>query len=84
MKFTAQIIDSLTEALGPFGPLILVGTLGVLMILVTIPLILNQRQDPLEKLKKASRSGVVETARQEKAPAHRRAQRETGQICQLP
>ena len=60
MKFTAQIIESLTGALGPFGPLIVVGTLGVLMILVTIPLIMNQRQDPLEKLKKASRSGVVE------------------------
>ncbi|WP_299841874.1 type II secretion system F family protein [uncultured Roseovarius sp.] len=62
MKFTAQII----EALGPFGPLILVGTLGVLMILVTIPMLLKERQDPLEKLKKASRSGVVEEPEKKK------------------
>ena len=57
MKFTAHFLD----VLGPFGPLIAVGTLGVLMILLTLPMLLNQRQDPLEKLKKASRSGVVET-----------------------
>ena len=60
MKITPQIIDVLTDALGPFGPLIAVGTLGVLMILLTIPILLKQRQDPLEKLKRASRSGVVE------------------------
>ncbi len=60
MKFSAQIIDTLTGFLGPFGPLIVIGTLGVLMILITIPLVLRDRNDPLEKLKKASRSGVVE------------------------
>ena len=51
---------------GPFGPLIGVGTLGVLMILITIPIMLKERQDPLEKLKKASRSGVVETSDKKK------------------
>ena len=35
MKFTAQFIDVLTW--GPFGPMIVVGTLGVLMILMTHP-----------------------------------------------
>lgn len=66
MRFTAQIIDALTGALGPFGPLIVVGTLGVLMILITIPMMLKERQDPLEKLKKASRSGVVEEPEKKK------------------
>ncbi len=43
----------LTDMLGPFGPLIAVGTLGVLMILLTLPYLLNGRNDPLEKLKKS-------------------------------
>lgn len=66
MKFSAQIIDVLTDMLGPFGPLIVVGTLGVIMILITIPLLLKERQDPIEKLKKASRSGVVEAPENKK------------------
>ncbi|MFD1157158.1 type II secretion system F family protein [Roseovarius aestuarii] len=62
MKVTSQMFDFL----GPFGPLIAVGTLGLLMILITVPILLKGRQDPLDKLKKASRSGVVEQPDQKK------------------
>ncbi|SLN20115.1 Bacterial type II secretion system protein F domain protein [Roseovarius albus] len=51
------MLEFLTETLGPFGPIIAVGTAGLLLVLITIPLILNQRKDPLEKLKQATRSG---------------------------
>lgn len=41
----------LTDMLGPFGPLIIVGLLGVLMIVATIPMMLKAGNDPLDKLK---------------------------------
>ncbi|WP_397542405.1 type II secretion system F family protein [Roseovarius salis] len=53
----AQITSALTESLGPFGPLIVIGTLGVLLVLVTIPLLIKQANDPLDKLKKAPDTG---------------------------
>jgi tight adherence protein C len=52
MEFLASINDLLTGALGPFGPLIVVGSLGLFMILLVIPLMLNQPEDPLKKLKR--------------------------------
>jgi tight adherence protein C len=47
-----QMSDLLTNALGPFGPLIAVGVLGLIMIGVTLPVFLNKREDPLDKLKR--------------------------------
>ena len=52
-----SISGFLTDQLGPFGPLIALGTLGVLLILSIIPLMIQQSRDPLEKLKKANHSG---------------------------
>ena len=52
------MMDLLTNTLGPFGPIIVVGALGLLMILATIPLMLKQREDPLEKLKRAEAGGI--------------------------
>lgn len=42
--------DILTGALGPFGPLIVIGTLGAVLVLAGIVLVLKQPQDPLDKL----------------------------------
>ncbi|MEM6726886.1 MAG: type II secretion system F family protein [Pseudomonadota bacterium] len=57
------IIDSLTgiltDSLGPFGPLIAMGTIGVFLVLATIPIMIKQAQDPLEKLKKAGQNGQI-------------------------
>ncbi len=52
MLILSVLNDILTGALGPFGPLIAVGGLGVMLVLITISMMLNQRQDPLGKLKK--------------------------------
>ncbi|MGR3616068.1 MAG: type II secretion system F family protein [Paracoccaceae bacterium] len=52
MEFLTNINDLITAQLGEFGPLIVVGGLGVFMVLLTIPLMLNQPEDPLKKLKK--------------------------------
>ena len=57
MEFLTQLQDTLTNTLGPFGPLIIVGTLGIFLIVMVLVLILNQRQDPLEKLKRANKTG---------------------------
>ncbi|WP_170337908.1 type II secretion system F family protein [Ruegeria arenilitoris] len=54
MEFLTQINDMLTDQLGEFGPLIVVGVLGLFMVLVTIPILLNQPEDPLKKLQRAN------------------------------
>ncbi|MEY8842620.1 type II secretion system F family protein, partial [Cribrihabitans sp. XS_ASV171] len=52
MEFLLQINDLLTDQLGEFGPLIVVGVLGLFMILITVAMMLNQPEDPLKKLKR--------------------------------
>jgi len=54
MEFLNQINDLLTQHLGEFGPLIVVGVLGLFMILITVPILLNQPEDPLKKLQKSN------------------------------
>ena len=45
-----------TDALGPFGPIIAAGTLGVVLVLLALVAHFNQRKDPLEKLKESQHS----------------------------
>ncbi len=52
MEFLDQINAMLTDTLGPFGPLLAVGILGLFMILLTLPMLLSKKEDPLDKLKK--------------------------------
>ncbi|WP_317057268.1 type II secretion system F family protein [Roseovarius rhodophyticola] len=70
------MIDSLmqtaTDALGPFGPLIAVGTLGLILVLLTIPILIRESKDPLDKIKKASRSGVEPEAEKKRLRTGRR------------
>ncbi|MDA7965888.1 type II secretion system F family protein [Ruegeria sp.] len=54
MELLTNINDFLTLHLGEFGPLIVVGVLGMFMILITIPLMLNQPEDPLKKLQRST------------------------------
>ena len=51
------INDLMEQHFGPMGPFILLGGLGLLLILATIPMMLNQRKDPLEKLRETAASG---------------------------
>jgi len=46
-----------TDALGPFGPIIAMGVLGMVMIALVIFAMMKQKQDPLERLKEANRVG---------------------------
>ena len=52
MVFLNNINAVIVEHLGPSGPMILLGTLGLIMIAVTVSLMLTQPEDPIEKLKK--------------------------------
>ncbi len=48
----AFLNEILTGALGDFGPIIVVGTLGIMLIAMTVVLMLNRPEDPLDKLKR--------------------------------
>ncbi|WP_108816433.1 type II secretion system F family protein [Loktanella sp. Alg231-35] len=51
-----QIQTMITDMLGPFGPLMIVGLLGVFLILITLPVLLKKEVDPLDKLKQSNHS----------------------------
>jgi tight adherence protein C len=51
----------LTEQLGPFGPLLAVGILGMFLVLLTLPILLKKNVDPLDKLKDQARSATAAT-----------------------
>ena len=53
----------ITDMLGPFGPLMLVGMLGVFLILLTLPFLMKKQADPLDRLKA---SPLKETQKSEK------------------
>ncbi len=66
MGIFENISGLLTDSLGPFGPLIAVGTIGIFLILITIPIMIKQAQDPLEKLKKADKNGQLNNSDKER------------------
>ncbi|MBJ6370969.1 type II secretion system F family protein [Sedimentitalea arenosa] len=76
MQILTDLNDMVTGSLGEFGPIILVGVLGLFMILLTIPLMLNQREDPLKKLKRANEPTSGEKPKKERL-------RQTGRNEQL-
>lgn len=51
----AKLDAYLTDMLGPFGPLIAVGALGLLLICLTLPVLLKKQKDPLDRLKETAR-----------------------------
>ena len=51
MNILTSISDYLVTLMGPFGPLIAVGTLGFLMIALALPALLKKERDPLDRLK---------------------------------
>lgn len=54
MEVLSDINTFLTDNLGDFGPLIVVGVLGLFMVLLTVPILMNQPEDPLKKLKRSN------------------------------
>jgi tight adherence protein C len=59
MSIITNINGMLTDILGPFGGVMLVGFVGVIMILVTLPVLLKKQADPLDKLKTANRAPTI-------------------------
>ena len=51
MEIIQSIKTMITDLLGPFGPLMVVGLLGVLMILITLPILMQKQEDPLDRLR---------------------------------
>jgi tight adherence protein C len=45
--------STLVDMLGPLGPIMVVGALGFLMVLMTMPILLKKRSDPLDRLRAA-------------------------------
>ncbi|MCI2392969.1 type II secretion system F family protein [Aliiroseovarius sediminis] len=48
----------LTDLLGPAGPLLAVGAVGIVLIVVALPFMLKRNVDPLDKLRKARERGA--------------------------
>ncbi len=60
MEFLTSINAMLVNVIGPLGPLVVVGGLGLLLMLLTLPTLMKKRIDPLDKLKAAA-SGKAAT-----------------------
>ncbi|MEM9031312.1 MAG: type II secretion system F family protein [Pseudomonadota bacterium] len=50
------MMSFLTERFGEFGPLLIVGILGLFLILLTLPVLLKKEKDPLDKLREQTKS----------------------------
>ncbi len=55
MEFMNNLNALLVEKMGPLGPLVAVGGLGVLLVVLVLPTLLKRRIDPLTKLRDANR-----------------------------
>jgi tight adherence protein C len=53
----------ITNSLGPAGPLLVVAGLAVLLILATLPFMLNSKPDPLDRLKERNREKLNDQTR---------------------
>jgi tight adherence protein C len=65
MQIIDQINLMLTNALGPMGPLLALGGVGLLLIIVALPTMLKKQKDPLEGIRalRTGKSSVVEKLR---------------------
>ena len=59
MGFLQPINEKLIEILGPLGPIIIVGVLGLVIIAITLSMMLSQPEDPIEKLKRHAKKGTT-------------------------
>jgi tight adherence protein C len=56
----------LTDTLGPFGPLLAVGILGLFLVLITLPVLMKREVDPLDKIKAARTATPKSTEKAQK------------------
>jgi tight adherence protein C len=57
-EFFGSLNGMLTDSLGPFGPLVLAGAAGLMLILVTLPVLMKKQKDPLDRLREARMPGA--------------------------
>ena len=55
-----QIQTMLVDLMGPLGPVLAVGIVGLFLVLGALPILLNKEEDPLDKLKKSNERPVVD------------------------
>ena len=60
------IQETLTQFLGPYALLILVGLVGFFLVLIALPVLLKKEEDPLDRLKTNSRQSEKKSAKGEK------------------
>lgn len=56
MEMIDTVNTILTENFGEFGPLLVVGILGMFLILLTLPILLKKEKDPLDRLREQSQA----------------------------
>lgn len=56
MEILNSINALIVSFMGPLGPIILLGTVGLIMIAVTVAILMNQPEDPMAKLKRSVQS----------------------------
>jgi len=54
MEILSTLNASIQDLLGPLGPIILAGSLGLIMVALTIVMMLRQPEDPMDKLKRVA------------------------------
>ena len=54
MELFDTVNTMLTDNFGEYGLLLVVGILGLFLILLTLPILLNKKEDPLDKLRKTA------------------------------
>lgn len=59
MEYLSALFQPLTDQFGPLGPLLVLGLLGLILIVVTLPMMLNKKPDPLAKLREQRVSGAA-------------------------
>lgn len=62
MNIFQDLNTMITDILGPFGGILLLGFLGVVMILVTLPTVLKRPDDPLDRLKASVRAPTAKAS----------------------
>ncbi|WP_298359915.1 type II secretion system F family protein [uncultured Litoreibacter sp.] len=67
-----QFNTMLVDLMGPLGPLMAVGMLGVLLVCLTLPIMLKKRQDPMDRLRSEVKKGGQTTSTSEAAALRRK------------
>ena len=64
MEFINSLNTMLTDNFGELGPLLAVGILGLFLVLLTLPVLMNKKEDPLDKLRKANMAAKAKPSEQ--------------------